>query len=753
MSVTLRHQAVHAALAFAVSITAAIISGDGVSAQTASDNQQAQSSNQPEAALPEVQVLQSKTAPRAKAKKKSVANNKPKPSTAVPTATETVPTEASAASGVYGQRAGSLTVPTTAEARTEIQQWPGGVEVVPDTAFKNGPANTVKDILRWVPGVLVQTRWGPDARVSIRGSGLSRSYGNRGINVYMDGIPISTADGLFDLFEIDPTAYRYVEVYKGANALRFGSNSLGGAINFVMPTGRDASPFEARFDVGSFGYVKAQTSSGGASGPFDYFITTSAQREDGYREHSKTDSERLNANFGYRISRDAETRFYVNAARWRAEIPGELTKEAALNSPRAANPEFVLLDQQRNIDSVRLANKTTLRFDSTTVDIGLFGLDRHVMHPIFQWLDFTAQDYGGFVRATDDRVINGFRNRLIAGVNIQNGTIDINQYVNLPGAVKGPLASSFLWNSQNITAYVENSFYIQPNLSLVAGGQFLHAVRDQDDRFLSDGDQSGHRTYDLFSPKVGLLWDVAPAWQVFGNISRSAEVPTFDVNTFATPVSSTVNAQTATTYEIGLRGSTPDVTWDISLYRSNIRDELQCLTVVVNPFFTNPCVTTNADRTVHQGVELGLGVAFLKSVFDREDRFWLNLAYTYNDFRFDRDAMWGNNRLPGAPPHDLRAEVLYKHPDGFYAGPSVEWMPESFFADNANTLTVDPYALLNFKVGYERDRGWSGYVEGRNLLDTRYISTTITTGTATADQQLFNPGTGLAVYGGAQYKW
>ena len=53
----------------------------------------------------------------------------------------------------------------------------------------------------------------------------------------MDGIPINTADGYVDSSEIDPTAYRYVEVYKGANALRFGANSLGGAINFVMPTG------------------------------------------------------------------------------------------------------------------------------------------------------------------------------------------------------------------------------------------------------------------------------------------------------------------------------------------------------------------------------------------------------------------------------------------------------------------------------------------------------------------------------------
>jgi len=655
---------------------------------------------------------------------------------------------ASSGAGTGTASTGSLTAPNTAQATAEVQRTPGGVEVVPDTAFKDGPANTAKDVLGWVPGLLIQNRWGPDARLSIRGSGLSRSYGNRGINPFMDGIPISTSDGLFDLFEIDPTAYRYVEVYKGANALRYGSNSLGGAINFVMPTGRDAAPFEARFDAGAFGYLKTQTSSGGAYGPADYFITASAQREDGYREHSRTDSERLNANFGYQFSPDLETRFYVNADRWRAEIPGEVTKTAALADPKAANPGFVRLNEQRNIDSVRLANKTTLHFDYTTVDFGVFALDRHVDHPIFQYLDFTALDYGTFVRATDDRLINGFHNRLITGVNIQNGTIDINQYVNLPGAVKAALASSYLWNSENISAYGENSFFFLPNVAVVTGGQFLHAVRDQQDRFLSNGDQSGRRTWDLLSPKVGLLWDVDPAWQVFGNISRSAEVPTFDVNTFSSPATSNVDAQTGTTYEIGTRGRRPDATWDISLYHTDLRNELQCLTT--SPF--SPCTVVNADRTIHRGVEAGFGVAFLKSVLAQEDRVWFNLTYTYSDFRFDHDATWGNNRLPGAPPHSLRAEVLYKNPNGFYAGPNVEWMPQSYFADNANTLTVDPYALLNFKIGYDKGAGWSGYVEGRNLLDTRYISSTVTVGKADPTMELFNPGTGRAIYGGVRYR-
>ena len=311
------------------------------------------------------------------------------------------------ATGLETPAGGSLTVPTTAQARAVIERTPGGVAVVPDTAFKSGPANTIKDVLGWVPGVIAQTRWGPDGRISIRGSGLTRSYGNRGINVYTDGIPINTADGLFDLFEIDPTAYRYVEVYKGANALRYGANSLGGAINFVTPTGRDAPAFDARVDAGSFGYLRGQASTAGVNGPYDWFVNASAQREDGYREHSKSDVERLNANFGYQFSPDAETRFYLNANTWRAQLPGEVTKDAALNSPRTADTEFVRQDQQRNIDSVRIANKTTLRFGATTVDFGIFTHQRHVDHPIFRYLDYTVADYGGFARATDDRMHRG----------------------------------------------------------------------------------------------------------------------------------------------------------------------------------------------------------------------------------------------------------------------------------------------------------------------------------------------------------
>ncbi|NIJ20659.1 iron complex outermembrane receptor protein [Sphingomonas naasensis] len=633
--------------------------------------------------------------------------------------------------------------PNAAQATIEIQRTPGGVALVPDTAFRDSPVQNIKDILAYVPGVITQPRMGDDARVSIRGSGLSRAYGIRGVTVLLDGIPMNTSDGLMDFFEIDPSAYRYVEVYKGGNALRYGANSLGGAINLVTPTGRDASSLEARIDGGSFGYVKGQASTGGTSGAFDWFVTASAQTIDGYRDHSNGDAFRGNFNIGYRISPNVETRFYVTGASTDQRIPGEVTKAQALNSPRSANAVWVAQDHQRNVDSVRVSNKTSFSFGDTTLDVGAFYNWRRVDHPIYQYLDYSVDDYGAFARLVDDRDLGGIHNRLTLGVNLHNGTIDTRQYVNV-AATKGALTVSMVDKPNNFSAYAEDSLTVVPSLTLVAGVKYLDASRDRRDRFLSDGDQSGNKDFQLWSPKFGVLWEAQPGVQVFANISRSGEVPSYDANVIT---ATNLKPQRATTYEVGTRGKAGGIGWDVSLYRSDIRDELQCLTTA--PWAA--CSIINAGKTVHQGIEAGLDADIPLSASG--DAIAVTAAYTYSDFNFDGDAIYGDNELPGIPKHYLRAELLYKHRSGFYAGPNVEWAPGHYFADNANTLSVDPYALLGLRAGFDTGERWSVYVEGRNLTDKRYISTVAIAGVASAASEIFNPGTGRAVYGGIRFKW
>jgi iron complex outermembrane recepter protein len=652
---------------------------------------------------------------------------------------------------------GALAVLSAQQALAEINQTPGGVALVPATAYRNSTvASTIKDILDYVPGVFTQPKWGDDTRLSIRGSGLSRNFHLRGVQLYMDGIPINTADGYGDFQEIDPTAYKYVEVYKGGNALQFGANSLGGAINFVTPTGRDPFPNGVSADIGAFGFKRLQANAGGANGRWDGFVTASTQASDGFRDHSSGHSTRFSGSVGYQFSPDAETRFYFNANQARQRIPGTVTRASALSHPEAAAPANVAMDQQRNIDTVRLANKTTIRLEDTKIEFGAFGVDRHLMHPIFQWLDYRYKDYGGFAKVTDDRFIGGFRNRLVAGVNLLNGGIDNQQFANI-GGQKGALLSSSIDRSNNTSVYIEDSFYVLPNVAAIGGTQFLYATRNRQDRFLGNGDQSGATEFNLWSPKAGLLWNIDPTWQVYANISRSAELPSFGESssgaggTPAIPFTG-IRPQIATTYEIGTRMKRPDYAWEITAYRASIRDELQCI------FGTGvgTCNVTNADRTIHQGIEAGAGAAIFRGIFNSgpaTDKVWLNLAYTLNDFRFDNDPNFRNNVLPGAPRHYLRAELLYKNPTGFYFGPNVEWVPLAYFVDNANTLKTEPYALLGLKMGFDNGGPVSAYVEGRNLANKAYIASSSIINQATATSPLFEPGTGRAVYAGMKYRW
>ena len=111
------------------------------------------------------------------------------------------------------------------------------------------------------------------------------------------------------------------------------------------------------------------------------------------------------------------------------------------------------------------------------------------------------------------------------------------------------------------------------------GTQYLYAVREQAVNFTVQGDLTGRSAFSLWSPKVGVLWDVDPTWQVFANISRSAEVPSFGESVapnFLNPNLPNIpffniKAQTATTFEIGTRGKRPDYTWDVALYRAEIQ--------------------------------------------------------------------------------------------------------------------------------------------------------------------------------------
>lgn len=641
----------------------------------------------------------------------------------------------------------AITVLSLPEAKRALRQIPGGANVIDSETYSTGRASTLQDALGYSPGVFAQSRSGAEeTRLSIRGSGIQRTFHLRGVKILQDGSRLNLADGAADFQSIEPLAARYVEVFRGGNALQYGATTLGGAINFVTPTGYDAERIRVRGEAGSFGYNRLFLSSGGVHGSLDYFASVSRYSQDGFRNWAEQENWRMFSNAGYRITPDLETRFYLTYTKSNTHIPGNLTKAQLKDNPKQANAVSLAGRQARDLDRIRVANRTVLKLgDNQKLEFSGFYSHTNLWHPIYQVLDQPTNDYGVALRYINEMPVAGYRNRFVLGFEPSWGDVMDNRFVNIRGNA-GARTAKFDQHSSTYDVYAENQFYLLPELSLIAGGQYTYTTRKQKDLFMAGGiDQSKSKNYQRFSPKGGLIYEPNRDLQFFGNVSTSFEPPTFaELTSGPTQAPVFAKAQRAITFEVGSRGRLANMAeWDIALYRAHVRNELLAL---VDPATSSPIGTANAGKTVHQGVELGLDVELAKKLYLRQ-------MYMFNDFKFDGDATFGNNQLAGIPRHFYKAELTYRHADGYYIGPNVEWSPEKYYVDHANTVHADSYALLGFKIGKRSKNGFSWFAEARNLTDRKYASTTGVIDNARGiDQAQFLPGDGRSFFAGLEYR-
>ncbi|GAA5078491.1 TonB-dependent receptor family protein [Lysobacter panacisoli] len=644
---------------------------------------------------------------------------------------------------VRGVRPDLTTAPRIEQARERLDERAGGTALIDGDAYRAGRVSTLTDALGFAPGVFVQSRFGAEeARVSIRGSGLQRTFHGRGLEVLQDGSPLNLADGAFDMQAIEPLAARYIEVWRGANALEYGAATLGGAINFVSPNGHDAAPIDARVEGGSFGYRREQVALAGATNDADGFLSVTGFQQDGYREHAKQETYRLSGNAGYRFGDTLDGRVYLTHVETNSELPGNLTLAQSRTDPRAASAGNVALDQRRDFRLDRIGAKLGWAPDEAqTLTLSAYYADKSLHHPIYQVLEQDSRDTGVDLRWRGETEIAGHRNVLIAGVAYARGEIDDDRFVNVAGRA-GARTNAFEQRATNAKAYIENQTWLDPQWALSLGGQGVRSTRRSRDLFVTGGrDESFDVDYTGFSPKLGVRYLIDPTSQLFANISRSLEPPSFGELTGGPGVTQ-VDEQKATTAEIGLRVQRDALSLDVALYRARVDGELLALTDGNG----NPLGTVNADRTIHQGLELGLAWHFAPA--------WtLSANYLWNDFRFDHDAVYGDNELAGVPPQQLRASLRWSPGDALYVAPNIEWVPQDYYIDHANTFSAPGYTLAGLRVGGAIASNWSWFVDARNLADRRWISSTNVVANAMGrDQASFLPGDGRSFYVGVEWK-
>ncbi len=673
----------------------------------------------------------------------------------------------------------SLTAVGASAAREKLQTIPGAVGLVEADVFLDEFTQSIGDALVLTPGVYADTSAQRESRLSIRGSGLNATFERRGITVRRDGVPISRASGITEFQEVDPLTVDYIEVYKGANGLRYGAASLGGAINIVTPTAltRDERA-TLRLEGGSFNTYRASASYSEVIGDWDFYTGVTALQSDGFRDHSAIDSIYGHANLGYGFNSGAETRFYLTALSDNFELSGSLPLSIALSDPESAGlpvtigpffpggPVTVLDpgpeadDWDRNLDVYRLANRTVIPFDGFTLETGIWVANRKLDHAITRFAGIIAQsedEIGASVRMTGETALFGFAADWIIGAEYAVSENEALRYANNSGR-RGALTSDSDQTAYNFTSYAQAELEVREDVTLVLGAQYVEANRESE-AVLNAVD--GELTRSNLSPRFGVLWDVSDTAQLFFNINQSYEpAGVSDLTAGGVLPFTPLEAQSAWTVEFGTRGEAGRFAWDAAIYRSTIEDEFVSLAYPGTNGATS--ATFNADDTVHQGLELGVDTDLTtQRLSDAGMQLTWRNTFTLNDFYFDSNATGLNgailnvdgNTLAGVPEQILISDLRLQG-DRFYVTANLRHVPDGPFVDYANTVQAPGYTIYGLTGGLDLTDDLQLFASVENLTDEVYISNIAATGNQSQENtRAFTPGQGRAAYIGVSARF
>lgn len=681
---------------------------------------------------------------------------------------------------------------------------------------------TLMDVLGNEPGVIMQEFFGGNdqPRLNIRGSGIQDNPVNRGVQLLYDGLAINQADGSFVIGLLPTEQIRYMSVYRGANALQYGGSSLGGAINMTSRTALNSNNF-IRLQAGSFDTFNGSLGVGGSSGKWDYYLGADRSETEGYRSQSAGERKNLSLNTGYRNGH-LENRTWFNYTDNHFQIPFVLQKSIAKNHPQSVigdgyagdySPPSTLpaaaiahpvygwnarggwdglfdinkRDPHRDTEQFRLANKTYISSGNNEHEIGFYGekMDDTFTDPLSHTV-VAAKNIGLNYTLLNKSNYFTHEDQFLLSVSLNSGEMPTEYWVNNPDNGTQLFRFGDLdLNAHNASVGMQYTGSMTEKMQVVTGLQLLHNKRSMDgtgstppsptsfDKVVVDIDRDF--SYSAVNPKLGLIFRANDKVNIFSNISRSMEAPTFNqlVTRTVSPliVAGSVSnpptvppftdaaigsglaildlkEQTAWTFELGSQGSWQKLAWNTSYYYSKVKDELITL---VTDFAVNAETFNYSDNTIHQGVELGLDAELGNNVFRVGDELTAKLVYNYSDFKFD-GGIYDGNQIAGIPEHLVYTELAYQI-GKLYIAPNIRWQPSDTYVDHSNTQVQDAYVLLGLKAAYQSTKSLRFFADFNNIADKNYQTSYVIQGISAENQPTYLPGSGFSAMAGMEFTW
>mgnify|MGYP001177787768 CR=1 FL=1 len=627
-----------------------------------------------------------------------------------------------------------VTATRTERATEEI---PAGVSVVTKEDIKDTRMFGLKEALSGIPGVQSESKnGGYDTRLIIRGAGLKARYGVREIMILLDGVPITDPDGMSRLDFVDSEMVERIDVVKGPNSTLYGANAAGGVVNIISK-----NLFEETKSVkAGYGSYNTQSYNGVYGTHFgDTYVSVSGSRRstDSWREWNTFSTNQGGFKVGHLFSDKASLEANVSMTKANLQLPGTLTKTQFENDIRQLTSE-----QWRNMGRYSDILYTSLKGDKEIGNVKLkplayFQKWSHY-HPVTGLInDGGADVYGADMQADVTHAIAGMNGTATFGVAGQIDKSDGDKYtyrdfVTGPGGRlayttsdrKGDLAEQAEDTIGKWGVYLQESLRPSDKWIVDVGARYDRVSFDlKTEQFrefnyataryvVNRATISRKTTFERVSPRIGVVYKLNPAVNLYGNISTGFQTP----QTGELSLNPELVPSKTTNYETGFKvRSEKGHSIDLSLFYITVKDD-----IVQTMLPNNESSYANAGETEKKGVELSAKMQVLKDLY-------LGAAYAYSDFTFTEfnEVIGGTNfrrdgnRLPYVPMHQYTLFASYKHSSGLrFKVETNTW--GSYEVDNANSETYKGYEFItNALVGYERN-GLDISFDVYNIFDTRH---------------------------------
>ncbi len=620
-----------------------------------------------------------------------------------------------------------------------------------------------------VPGVLMERRTvSAGQQFNIRGygngirgtNGVNSNFDGQGSKVYLNGIPVTDAEGITLMDDIDFGSIGNVEVTKGPAGTLYGL-AIAGVIN-LQTQKAEKGKISAGQDVlfGSYGQRRYTTHIQIGGENSSLMVNYGHQEYDGFIVHTASHKDFVNLIGDFQVNEKQYVSAYFGYSNSYDERQGELTIDQYNSFDYSGNPAYIKNNAHSNVISFRAGLLHTYNFSksfSNSTSVFGCGISNNASSA-GGWTDKDPVNYGA--RTTFDlKITLGEKTRLngIVGGELQQQYAQVIGYNMIaspdttnPDAynVIGSMRSNQAYRTTTGSLFTEWSLVLPHDLTVTAGIGWSTMNINLNDRFYvanSTKPTNYEKTYNgMFSPHVAINKVFNKHFSVYASYCKGYKAPVSSY--FFIPTTGQVNTnlkpEIGNQFEIGTKGDLLDgkLHYEIALFDAVFSDKMTTVAVPLDP----PAVGTAYSYIVNRGSQDDKGIellikytvyrsnnGFFKAVSPFANFTYSNFVYsgyTYQSLSSDKKSMvevdYSGNAVAGVSPVTANAGLDVFTKIGLYGNINYSYkdaMP--FSSDGLNKTKA--YGLLNSKIGFQHSLwhfDFDVYAGAVNMTGTQYYT-------------------------------